>query len=62
MSGARRPALLGGGFSTDEDGLLDDWAPGHARTPRPKACFLPTAGGDAPGHDPSRAGRSRIGR
>jgi peptidase E len=44
----RRLALLAGGFSTDDDGLLDDWVLGHARTPRPKVCFLPTASGDAP--------------
>ncbi|MFC8585607.1 Type 1 glutamine amidotransferase-like domain-containing protein [Streptomyces sp. NPDC057217] len=47
---ARRPALLGGGFSTEDDGLLDDRALGHARTPRPKVRFAPTAGGDAPGY------------
>jgi peptidase E len=47
VSHRRRLALLGGGFSTDEDGLLDDWVLGHARTPRPKVCFLPTASGDA---------------
>ncbi|WP_435191689.1 Type 1 glutamine amidotransferase-like domain-containing protein [Streptomyces sp. bgisy126] len=46
----RRLALLGGGFSTEDDGLLDDWALGHARTPRPKVCFVPTASGDAPGY------------
>ncbi|MFI6009986.1 Type 1 glutamine amidotransferase-like domain-containing protein [Streptomyces sp. NPDC051243] len=46
----RRLALLGGGFSTDEDGLLDDWLLDHARTPRPKVCFLPTASGDAPAY------------
>jgi peptidase E len=45
-----RTALLGGGFSTDDDGLLDDWVLGHARTPRPKVCFLPTACGDAPAY------------
>jgi dipeptidase E len=45
-----RLALLGGGFSTDEAGLLDDWVLGHARTPRPRVCFLPTASGDAPGY------------
>jgi peptidase E len=43
----RRLALLGGGFSTEDDGLLDDWLLGQARTPRPKVCFLPTASGDA---------------
>ncbi|KUN19783.1 peptidase S51 dipeptidase E [Streptomyces antibioticus] len=45
-----RVALLGGGFSTDDDGLLDDWMLGHARTPRPRVCFLPTASGDAVGY------------
>ncbi|MFD9003264.1 Type 1 glutamine amidotransferase-like domain-containing protein [Streptomyces sp. NPDC059582] len=46
----RRLALLGGGFSTDDDGLLDDWVLGHARAPRPKVCFVPTASGDAPAY------------
>ncbi len=46
----RRIALLGGGFSTDEDGVLDDWLLGHARSARPKVCFVPTASGDAPGY------------
>ncbi|MFB6837725.1 Type 1 glutamine amidotransferase-like domain-containing protein [Streptomyces sp. NPDC056361] len=45
-----RLALLGGGFSTDDDGLLDDWVLGHARAARPKVCFVPTASGDAPGY------------
>ncbi|MGA5805200.1 Type 1 glutamine amidotransferase-like domain-containing protein [Streptomyces cellulosae] len=45
-----RIALIGGGFSTDEDGVLDDWVLGQARTPRPKVCFVPTADGDAPGY------------
>ena len=43
----RRIALLGGGFSNDEDGLLDDWMLGHVRAARPRVCFLPTASGDA---------------
>lgn len=43
----RRVALLGGGFSLDDDGLLDDWLLGHARTTRPRVCFVPTASGDA---------------
>ena len=47
---ARRAVLLGGGFSTDDDGLLDDWLLGHARGPRPKVCFVPTASGDAPAY------------
>ncbi|MFF2942730.1 Type 1 glutamine amidotransferase-like domain-containing protein [Streptomyces niveus] len=46
----RRLTLLGGGFSTDDDGLLDDWTLGHARAPRPKVCFVPTASGDAPAY------------
>ncbi|QPK50271.1 peptidase E [Streptomyces gardneri] len=46
----RRLALLGGGFSTDDDGLLDDWVLGHARASRPKVCFVPTASGDAPAY------------
>ncbi|MFB6935790.1 peptidase E [Streptomyces sp. HUAS 31] len=50
MSHPPRVALLGGGFSTDEDGLLDDWVLAQARTHRPKVCFLPTASGDAPGY------------
>ncbi|MCD9874956.1 peptidase E [Streptomyces guryensis] len=43
----RRLALLGGGFSLDDDGLLDDWLLGHARTAGPRVCFVPTASGDA---------------
>jgi dipeptidase E len=46
----RRLALLGGGFSTDDDGLLDDWLLDQARAPRPKVCFVPTASGDAPAY------------
>ncbi|MDH6219016.1 peptidase E [Streptomyces pseudovenezuelae] len=42
-----RIALLGGGFTLDEDGLLDDWLLDHARGPHPSVCFLPTASGDA---------------
>ncbi len=45
-----RIALLGGGFSTDADGVLDDWVLGHARASRPKVCFVPTASGDAPAY------------
>jgi peptidase E len=44
---SRRSALLGGGFSLDDDGLLDDWLPAQTPNPRPKVCFLPTASGDA---------------
>ncbi|MFC8146449.1 Type 1 glutamine amidotransferase-like domain-containing protein [Streptomyces paradoxus] len=47
---ARRVALLGGGFSTDQDGLLDDWLLSHVGRPRPKVCFAPTASGDAPAY------------
>ncbi|WP_172386275.1 Type 1 glutamine amidotransferase-like domain-containing protein [Streptomyces sp. MNP-20] len=43
----RRLALLGGGFSTDDDGLLDDWVLDQVPVPRPKVCFVPTASGDA---------------
>lgn len=46
----RRLALLGGGFSTDDDGLLDDWVLDQVPGPRPRVCFLPTAGGDAPAY------------
>ncbi|WP_371273121.1 Type 1 glutamine amidotransferase-like domain-containing protein [Streptomyces sp. MUSC 14] len=46
----RRVALLGGGFSTDDDGLLDDWMLGQVRAPRPRVCFVPTASGDAPAY------------
>lgn len=46
----RRIALLGGGFSTDADGLLDGWLLRHARSPRPRVCFVPTASGDAQGY------------
>ncbi|WP_327178514.1 peptidase E [Streptomyces sp. NBC_01335] len=45
-----RLALLGGGFSTDDDGLLDEWMLGHVPAPRPKVCFVPTASGDAPAY------------
>ncbi|MFD5269621.1 Type 1 glutamine amidotransferase-like domain-containing protein [Streptomyces sp. NPDC058335] len=48
--GPRRIALLGGGFSTDADGVLDAWVLGHARAARPKVCFVPTASGDAEGY------------
>ncbi|MFJ9854411.1 Type 1 glutamine amidotransferase-like domain-containing protein [Streptomyces sp. NPDC101150] len=46
----RRLALLGGGFSTDNDGLLDDWVLDQVRAPRPRVCFVPTASGDAPAY------------
>ncbi|MFI9780835.1 Type 1 glutamine amidotransferase-like domain-containing protein [Streptomyces sp. NPDC051956] len=47
---AHRLALLGGGFSTDDDDLLDDWVLDQVQTPRPKVCFVPTASGDAPAY------------
>ncbi|MCK8681669.1 peptidase E [Streptomyces lichenis] len=50
MSSRRRMALLGGGFSTDEDGLLDDWVLGLTGRSRPRVCFVPTASGDAEGY------------
>ncbi|WP_330242177.1 peptidase E [Streptomyces sp. NBC_00525] len=43
----RRIALLGGGFSTDEDGVLDDWVLGQVDAELPRVCFVPTASGDA---------------
>ncbi|WP_406376063.1 peptidase E [Streptomyces sp. NBC_00647] len=46
----RRLALLGGGFSIDDDGLLDAWVLGRARASRPRVCFVPTASGDAAGY------------
>ncbi|WP_433340997.1 Type 1 glutamine amidotransferase-like domain-containing protein [Streptomyces sp. CA-253872] len=42
-----RIAVLGGGFSTEGDTVLDPWLLGHARSPRPRVCFVPTASGDA---------------
>ena len=39
----------GGGFSMEpENPLLDAYVLSHARTRRPRVCFLGTAGGDAP--------------
>ncbi|MFJ6931689.1 Type 1 glutamine amidotransferase-like domain-containing protein [Streptomyces nigra] len=46
----RRLALLGGGFSTDDDGVLDDWLLGLVDAARPRVCFVPTASGDSPGY------------
>lgn len=48
--GPRRIALLGGGFSTDADSVLDTWVLGRARAARPRVCFVPTASGDAEGY------------
>ena len=50
LGSERRLALLGGGFSTDDDGVLDDWVLGLVGTARPRVCFVPTASGDAPGY------------
>lgn len=50
IASPQRLALLGGGFSTDDDGLLDDWLLARARASRPKVCFVPTASGDAPAY------------
>ncbi len=46
----RTLALLGGGFSGDDDTLIDDYVLAAAARPRPKICFLPTASGDAHGY------------
>jgi dipeptidase E len=41
-------ALGGGGFSMERDGsLLDDYVLSLTESARPRACFLPTASGDA---------------
>ena len=40
-------ALGGGGFSEDDDPLLDDYVLGLAAGDRPRVCFLPTATGDS---------------
>ncbi|MFH8569900.1 Type 1 glutamine amidotransferase-like domain-containing protein [Streptomyces sp. NPDC017993] len=50
MAPARTLALLGGGFSDDDDTLIDDHVLATAGRPRPKICFLPTASGDAQGY------------
>ncbi|MFJ4439469.1 Type 1 glutamine amidotransferase-like domain-containing protein [Streptomyces sp. NPDC088923] len=55
-----RIAVLGGGFSVAGDALLDPWVLGHARSARPKVCFVPTASGDAPAY--ADAFRSAFGR
>ncbi len=39
--------LLGGGFSLDTDGLLDDYLLSLAGGRRARVCFLPTASGDS---------------
>ncbi|MFJ4685464.1 Type 1 glutamine amidotransferase-like domain-containing protein [Streptomyces sp. NPDC091377] len=49
VTAPRRIALLGGGFSRDDDMLLDDWLLAMAG-PRPRVCFLPTASGDPAGY------------
>ena len=40
-------ALGGGGFSADDNPLLDDFVLGLAAPARPRVCFLPTASGDS---------------
>lgn len=50
MTTPQKIVLLGGGFSDDPDTLLDDFVLGHARSKRPKICFLPTASGDSDGY------------
>jgi dipeptidase E len=40
-------ALGGGGFSVDDNRLLDDFILGLASPERPRVCFLPTAQGDS---------------
>ncbi|MDQ2708562.1 MAG: peptidase E [Actinomycetota bacterium] len=42
-----RIVLLGGGFSSDPDTLLDDWLLRMLPRLRPRVCFLPTASGDS---------------
>ncbi|MET9296374.1 peptidase E [Streptomyces sp. NPDC003077] len=50
MTPSRKIALLGGGFSTDPDTLIDDFALSATGRERPRICFLPTASGDADGY------------
>jgi peptidase E len=40
-------ALGGGGFSDENNTLLDDYILSQASTRKPKVCFLPTASGDS---------------
>jgi dipeptidase E len=41
-------AMGGGGFAMEpENPLLDDYILSHARNPRPKVCFIPTASADS---------------
>ena len=45
-------AMGGGGFSMEpENPLLDDYLISLAEAAEPRVCFLPTASGDADGHD-----------
>jgi peptidase E len=49
--GRRIVAMGGGGFSMEpENPLLDDYVLSLARSPRPRVCYLPTAGGDDDGY------------
>jgi len=43
-------AMGGGGFSMDDDSLLDQYILDSTGKPNPKVCFLPTASGDADGY------------
>ncbi len=51
MDSRRIVAMGGGGFSMEPDNpLLDEFVLSLARTPRPRVCFVPTAGGDNDGY------------
>ncbi|WP_218027309.1 Type 1 glutamine amidotransferase-like domain-containing protein [Nocardia vaccinii] len=46
----RRIILLGGGFSTDPDSLLDEYVLSASAVDKPRVCFIPTASGDSRGY------------
>jgi dipeptidase E len=51
VSGPRVVAMGGGGFSMEPDNpLLDRFVLSLARSPQPRVCFVPTAGGDHDGY------------
>jgi len=51
VDGRRIVAMGGGGFSMEPDNpLLDDHVLSLARSPHPRVCFVPTAGGDDAGY------------
>ena len=51
VDGRRIVAMGGGGFSMEpENPLLDNYVLSAARSPHPKVCFVPTAGGDDQGY------------